>query len=289
MDPKRHLFVFDIETVPDLDAGRRLLDLQDASDDQVAEALRAYHLKVTDGRNDFLRQPFWKVVAISYVQASAERAEDAEADRRGQLRYTLTRVGSGGEINSDEPELIEGFFHYIEQTAPRLVSFNGRSFDLPVLKYRAMVHGQSAPRFCDTSNKWENYTQRYADAFHADLLETLSDFGASARVKLDEVCRTMGFPGKLGTAGEDVSGMYNRGEVKAIRDYCETDVLNTYLLFLRWELLRGTISKASHDASVRELANYLDDEREHRPHMGEFLDAWERLSGPMTQKEQTAP
>ncbi|MBI5136622.1 MAG: 3'-5' exonuclease [Nitrospirae bacterium] len=278
MDPKRHIFVFDIETVPDLDAGRRLLDLPGASDAQVAEALKAYHLQVTDGRNDFLRQPFWKVVAISYVQATAEKPDEGQAARRGQVRYTLGRVGSGGTLTSDEAELVNGFFHYIEQSAPRLVSFNGRTFDLPVLKYRAMVHGLSAPRFCDTSNKWENYSQRYAEAYHTDLLESLSDFGASARVKLDEVCRALSIPGKLGTAGEDVSGMYARGEVQAIRDYCETDVVNTYLVFLRWELLRGTISKASHDASLAELAAYLEHERAERPHLGAFLDAWQAMA-----------
>ena len=280
MDPKRNLFVFDIETVPDLDAGRRLLGLGGAPDEQVAEAMRAYHLEITDGRNDFLRQPFWKVVAISYVQATAEKAEDAHSDRRGQVRYALHRVGSGGTVDSDEAELVDGFFKYVEQAAPRLVSFNGRTFDVPVLKYRAMVHGLSAPRFFDTSNKWENYTQRYAEGYHTDLLESLRDFGASAAVKLDEVCRTLSIPGKLGTAGEDVSGMFHRGEVQAIRDYCETDVLNTYLVFLRWELLRGTISRASHDASVHELASYLASEREQRPHLGEFLDAWEAMAVP---------
>ncbi len=280
MDPKRNLFVFDIETVPDLDAGRRLLGLSSAPDDQVAEAMRAYHLENTAGRSDFLRQPFWKVVAISYVQATAEKAEDAHADRRGQVRYALHRVGSGGTVDSDEAELVSGFFQYIEQSSPRLVSFNGRGFDLPVLKYRAMVHGLSAPRFYDGSNKWENYTQRYAEGFHTDLLESLRDFGASAAIKLDEACRTLSIPGKLGTAGEDVSGMFTRGEVQAIRDYCETDVLNTYLVFLRWELLRGTISKSSHDASVHELASYLESERGERPHLGEFLDAWEAIAAP---------
>ncbi|MDH5528224.1 MAG: ribonuclease H-like domain-containing protein [Nitrospirota bacterium] len=275
---KKHLFVFDIETVPDYDAGRRLLDMPDAPDDEVDLALKAYHLEVTDGRNDFLRQPFWKVVAISYVQCQVEKADEAQTQGGGRVRYTLTRVGSGGEAGSDEKELIEGFFHYIDQKAPRLVSFNGRTFDLPVLKYRAMVHGLSAPGFFDTSNKWENYTQRYADAWHADLLETLSDFGASARVKLNEACRAMSIPGKLGTAGDDVSGLYAEGRVQEIRDYCETDVINTYLLFLRWELLRGTISPASFEASINEMVNYLESERSERPHLGEFLDAWRAMA-----------
>ena len=277
MVPKRNLFVFDIETVPDVDAGRRFLKLPDASDAEVAEALTAYHLEVTDGRNDFLRQPFWRVVAISYAQVGVERAEGAQMALPGQVRYTLTRVASGGEVKSSERELIEGFFSYIDQAQPRLVSYNGRSFDLPVLKYRAMVHGLSAPRFFDTSNKWENYTQRYADAWHADLLEVLSDFGASARVRMDEVCRVMGLPGKLETTGEDVASLYAEGRLQDIRDYCETDVLNTYLLFLRWELLRGTISPRGHEASVLEVATYLESERAERPHLGRFLDAWKAM------------
>jgi predicted PolB exonuclease-like 3'-5' exonuclease len=276
--PKKHLFVFDIETVADVDAGRRFLSLPDASDAEVVEAMTAYHLEITDGRNDFLRQPFWRVVAISYAQCNVERAEAAQTQVPGQVRYTLTRVGSGGEVKSDERELVEGFFHYIDQAQPRLVSFNGRGFDLPVLKYRAMVHGLSAPRFFDASNKWENYTQRYADAYHTDLLEVLSDFGASARVRMDEVCRVLGLPGKLETKGEDVAALHAAGDVQAIRDYCEMDVLNTYLLFLRWELLRGTISPASHEASVVEVAAYLASEREARPHLGRYLDAWEALA-----------
>ncbi|MDH4229562.1 MAG: ribonuclease H-like domain-containing protein [Nitrospirota bacterium] len=272
--PKKHLFVFDIETVPDLDAGRRLLDMQGAPDDEVDIALRAYHLEVTEGRNDFLRQPFWKVVAISYVQAQVERGGGSQAKGGGEVRFTLTRVGSGGDADSSEKDLVEGFFRHLEQKKPRLVSFNGRTFDLPVLKYRAMVHGLSAPHFFDTSNKWENYTQRYADAWHADLLETLSDYGASARVRLDEVSRTLSLPGKLGTSGGDVAPLFAAGRIDDIRNYCETDVVNTYLLFLRWELLRGTISPASHEASVLEMANYLETERAERPHLGEFLDAW---------------
>lgn len=278
MQPKRNLFVFDIETIPDVAAGRRFLDLPASTPDaEVREALSAYHLEITDGRNDFLRQPFWQVVAISYVQCSVEKADPAQADLPGQVRYALSRVGSGGEVKSDEKELVEGFFHYIDQSAPRLVSYNGRGFDLPVLKYRAMVHGISAPGFFDTSNKWENYTARYADAWHTDLLESLSDFGASARVKLDEVCRVMAIPGKIGTSGGDVTGLYDAGDVQAIRDYCETDVVNTYLLFLRWELLRGTISQGSHDQSVAEMANYLETEGEKRPHLAEFYTAWKKV------------
>jgi predicted PolB exonuclease-like 3'-5' exonuclease len=277
--PKKHLFVFDIETVPDVDAGRRFMHLPDASDEEVAAALEAYHLEITDGRNAFLRQPFWKVVAISYVQCNVERAEEAQVTAPGQVRYTLTRVGSGGDEKSGERELVEGFFGYVDQAQPRLVSFNGRSFDLPVLKYRAMLHGISAPRFFDTSNKWENYSQRYADAWHTDLLEALSDYGASARVRLDEVCRVLGLPGKLETTAEDVAGLYAAGDVASIRNYCETDVVNTYLLFLRYELLRGTISPAIHEACTGEVASYLDSERAERPHLGAYLDAWREVAG----------
>ena len=276
MVPKSQLFVFDIETVPDLDAGRRLLELPGAPDAEVDQALTDYHLKITDGRNDFLRQPFWKVVAISYVQATVERIEGGNS---GQVRFTLTRVGSGGDVDSTEKELVAGFFSYIEQQAPRLVSYNGRGFDVPVLKYRAMIHGMSAPRFFDHTNKWENYGARYADAFHTDLADSLRDFGASAPVKLDEVCRAFSLPGKLGTAGDDVKGMFAAGQVAAIRDYCETDVLNTYLLFLRWELLRGTTTPEAHAASLTELATYLDAESEQRPHLGEFLQAWQLAAG----------
>jgi DNA polymerase elongation subunit (family B) len=39
-----------------------------------------------------------------------------------------------------EKELITGFVNRIAELSPQLVTFNGSGFDLPVLRYRAMIH-----------------------------------------------------------------------------------------------------------------------------------------------------
>ena len=227
---QRDVIVFDIETVPDAEATRRLLGKAGLSDGDARDALRDYFLEKTDGRNDFPRQPFHQVVAVSYVQLVREPGEKG-------TELVVRRVASGGGVKSDERELLAGFFSLIEKRAPQLVSFNGRGFDVPVLKYRAMVHSLSCPRWFSEGDKWNNYDARYSHQYHLDLLEVLSDYGASARCSMHEVAAALAVPGKLETAGEDVRGMYESGEIEAIRNYCETDVCTTALLFLRWQLL----------------------------------------------------
>ena len=93
-------------------------------------------------------------------------------------------------------------------------------------------------------------------------------------MKLDEVSRLLGLPGKLGTDGSQVAGMYDAGRTEDIRNYCELDVLNTYLVYLRHRLHTGYLLDAAHDAAVADVNSYLEAERHVRAHLGEFLDAW---------------
>lgn len=266
------LFVFDIETVPDTDAVENLTGFADPEVAARRAELERYHLDVTDGRNAFPRQPFHKVVAISFLSAELQGEGHAES-------YHLQELRSGGEEGFDEKQLLQGFFQYLDRHRPRLVSFNGRGFDLPVLKYRAMVHGVPSMALHRTGTKWESYKARYADDWHCDLIEVLSDFGASARVKLNEVCSVLGFPGKFGVDGAQVAPMFDEGRVGEIRDYCETDVLNTYLVYLRLQLHRAVLGKDAYNRAVADVIAYIDAEKAARPHLGAFLDAWGESSG----------
>lgn len=268
----QNLFVFDIETVPDTDAAPNLTGMTSTDVAERRAAIEAYHLEVTDGKNSFPRQPFHKVVAISFLEAEIER----DGTREG---YILRDLRSGGEAGFDEAKLLQGFFTYLERQKPRLVSFNGRTFDLPVLKYRAMVHGISSPWLHKSGDKWNSYGYRYATDWHCDLLDVLSDFGASARVKLNEVCAAFGFAGKFGVDGSMVAQMIDDGKVEEVRNYCETDVLNTYLVYLRWQLHTGTLNKAGYNASVTDLITFIDTEKEKRPYLADFMEAWGEASG----------
>ncbi|MFQ5764136.1 MAG: 3'-5' exonuclease [Rhodospirillales bacterium] len=268
----QNLFVFDIETVPDTDAVPNLTGFDDPDPGRRRDELERYHLEITDGRNPFPRQPFHRVVAISFLEAEIARDGGLEV-------YHLRELRSGGEPGFDEKQLLEGFFGYFERLKPRLVSFNGRGFDLPVLKYRAMVHGVPAAWLYGAGDKWNSYQSRYATDWHCDLLDVLSDYGASARVKLNEVCAALGFPGKFGIDGSQVAGLVDDGRIEDVRHYCETDVLNTYLVYLRLMLHRGTIATDGYNAAIADVVALIEHEGADRPYLGDFMEAWGEASG----------
>lgn len=265
------LFVFDIETIPDTQAVKNLTGSTETNINLLRQELEDYHLKITDGRNSFLRQPFHKVVAISFLEA--------EIFRDGNLEhYEIKQLRSGGTVDTDESELVEGFFQYLSKNTPRLVSYNGRTFDLPVLKYRAMKNAISARWLYASGDKWNSYNSRYSLDWHCDLIDAFSDYGASSRVKMNEVCSILGFPGKFGIDGAKVSDMYDEKQIDDIRNYCETDVLNTYLLYLRYQQHTAKLSTTSYNQAIGDVLSLIKSEKETRKHLGEFFEAWEESS-----------
>ena len=155
-----------------------------------------------------------------------------------------------------EKELISAFCNKIAELSPRLVTFNGHSFDLPILRYRAMVLGVSAPGLSARP-----YFNRYTkDAI--DLCDALSSFSAQGKASLHEISRVMGLPGKpKGFDGGEVERHYHEGKIKEIAEYCETDVVNTYQVWLRYELFRGALSPDAFEASERNLADFVNTKR----------------------------
>ena len=254
------ILVFDIETIPDLDSGRRLYDLDGLSDKEIAEVMFSRRRQETAGGSDFLRLHLQRVVAISVVLSAA-----------GQLN-----VWSLGNIDSPEPELVRRFFEGIDKYSPVLVSWNGRGFDLPVLHYRALLHGIQAPRYWETGDedqsfRWNNYLNRFHQR-HTDLMDIIAGYDNRAFAPLTEVANMLGFPGKLGMDGSKVWGAWLDGNIEAIRNYCETDVLNTYLIYLRYELMRGNFTEVSYQRECDRLREYL--RVEDKPHFREFLEGW---------------
>lgn len=207
------------------------------------------------------------MVAISFLEAEIIRTSEGE-------QYHLQEIRSGGNIDSKEEDLIKGFFSHLKKQPPRLVSFNGKTFDLPVLKYRAIKYGVSAPWLYKMGDKWNNYSQRYSLDWHCDLIDAFSDFGASSRVKMDELCATFDLPGKIGVDGSQVTSLYDAKKISEIRNYCETDVINTYLLYLLYQHHTGTLSGDNFEASKEDLINYLQMHSEQKPHFTNFLNQW---------------
>lgn len=266
----QNLFVFDIETIPDTKAAKNLLNLENASESELRQGLVKYHLDLTDQKNSFLRQPFQKVIVISFLEAEIVR------DFSGQEFYRISDLRSGGDLAATESDLVKGFFSHLKKNLSRLVSFNGKNFDLPVLKYAAMKHGVEAGWLYKSGDKWNNYNQRYSLDWHCDLADAFSDFGASARVKMNELCAAFNLPGKLGIDGSMVMEYFDQGRLQEIRDYCETDVLNTYLLYLTFQNHNGTISQDSFVKSKKELREFLEKKSKEKKHFAEFLAEWKQ-------------
>jgi len=250
--------VFDIETVPDVELGRRLYDAGDLDDASVAKIM--FFKQRQARQTNFLPLPQHRIVAISVVLRSGDDLH----------------VYSLGDLQSSESELVERFYDGLERYAPELVSWNGSGFDLPVLNYRALRHGVTAERYWEIGDRDRDYRfSNYLSRFHwrhIDLMDVLAGFQIGGRASLEHVATLLGFPGKLGMSGAQVWDRYQSGELEAVRNYCETDVLNTYLIFLRFQLIRGIIDQARHTSELERLENKL--EQADQPHLQEFLSAW---------------
>jgi predicted PolB exonuclease-like 3'-5' exonuclease len=224
-----------------------------------------FHKRREETGSDFLRLHLQRIVAISAVLRTRD----------------LVRVWSLGDLDSGEDELIRRFFDGIDKFTPVLVSWNGGGFDLPVLHYRALLHGVPAPRYWDSGEddrdfKWNNYLSRYHSR-HTDLMDVLAGYQPRANAPLDEIAGMLGFPGKMGMSGARVWDEYQAGNLAGIRNYCETDVLNTYLVYLRFELIRGHLDREQYEQELGLLRDTLA--AEEKPHFEEFLAAWSRVRG----------
>ena len=257
------VLVFDIETIPDVEGIRRLHDLSPSLPDaDVAEI--AFQQRRAKNGTDFLPLHLQRVAVISCLLRVGKDI----------------RIWSLSEPEQGEAEIIQRFFDGIEKYTPQVVSWNGGGFDLPVLHYRGLIHGIKAPRYWDLGDgdyadsrefKWNNYIGRYHTR-HLDLMDLLAMYQARANAPLDELAKLMGFPGKLGMDGGLVWDAWLRGEIAGIRDYCETDVMNTYLVLLGFKKMRGELSPTDYDEEIALVRQFLT--RLEKPHWQEFLAAW---------------
>jgi predicted PolB exonuclease-like 3'-5' exonuclease len=254
--------VFDIETVPDVDLGRRLYNLAGLSDEEVMKCMFTLRRQDTGG-SEFLPHDQHRIVSISCVL----RAND------------VLKVWSLGTLQSTEQELVERFFDGIERYSPCLISWNGSGFDLPVLHYRALKYGVRAPRYWEVGNedqtfRYNNYLGRFHWR-HIDVMDVLSGYQSRAKASLEAMATMIGLPGKLGFSGDKVADAYLAGELTRIRQYCETDVINTYLVYLRFELMRGNFTPERYAEEVERMKTLLRGATANEPHFTEYLRAWE--------------
>ena len=207
------IIVWDIETIPDLGGFARANNLDGKTDEEVREAIG----------DKFPKLVYHSIVCIGALVASDKGTH-----------WAVEALGAPHVGDRPEKELISAFVAKIEELKPQLVTFNGSGFDLPVLRYRAMVNGVAAPGLSARA-----YFNRYTeDAL--DLCDVLASFNPQCRATLHEICRVMGIAGKPdGLDGSNVESYFRDGRIDEIAAYCETDVVNTYRIWLRHELFRG--------------------------------------------------
>ena len=266
MNPKLTL---DIETVPDPELGRTLYGLDDLDDGEVMRAM-LHHYQQRTGL-EFLPPIQHKVVAIAIVLRNDE----------GIRPLVL------GKEESGESDLIRRFFRGVAHYVPDLITWNGAAFDLPVLNFRALRHEIQAPTYWETGLKdrafrFNNYLSRFHWR-HTDLMDALSGFQGRGRPSLREACALLGLPGKSLMEGSTVMEAHLAGQAGDIRRYCLEDALNTHLVSVHFDYLRGKLSQDGLDDEYGLLIDVLRASGEQ--HLMDFARKLEDESG--GEKEQT--
>lgn len=256
------VLVFDIESIPDI-AGLRALrgEPADARDEQVYAAWLAE--RQDKGQSDFMPLHLQRVLVISVVFRNAEGL---------RVHSFVDRDGAS------EGKVIQTFFNSIEKHQPQLVSWNGGGFDLPVLHYRGLRHGVEASKYWDLGEddrefKWNNYISRY-HMRHLDLMDLLAMYSPKNNAPLDAMAKLCGFPGKLGMDGSQVYAQYLAGQTDDVRRYCETDVMNTYLVYCRFQKMRGGLTEREYEQEIAYVKETLGQMAPTESHWAEYLQAW---------------
>lgn len=257
MNTASPILVFDIETIPDVKTGRRLYpELKYLSDDDALTALIA--LRQAEAGNDFMRLPLHKIACLSFLWV--------ENGGFSLHSLALDRLS--------EADILRKFFRAFAKK-PVLVSWNGSGFDVPVLLYRALHHKISAPALFNSANK-PDYLYRYGE-MHVDLMDKMSLYNGYSKQKLDTIAALCGFAGKGEIDGSQVVPMVQSGDWQKLTTYCESDVLNTWLIYLRWLILTGKADLDGCEMMIEQTHEFVskiknpDDTLRHE----RFLDAWQ--------------
>jgi predicted PolB exonuclease-like 3'-5' exonuclease len=235
------VIVWDLETVPDLRGFAAANDLVGKTDHEIREAIGSR----------FPKHIYHSIVCIGALVAHRENDH-----------WAVNALGAPHVGERSEKQLISAFVDRIAELTPQLVTFNGASFDLPVLRYRAMINEVSAPGLSARP-----YFNRYTEDT-LDLCDVLSSFAPHTKASLNELSRIMGMPGKPdGIDGAEVERYFLKGKIKEIAEYCESDVVNTYRVWLRYELFRGRLSETGFEASEQDLGEFVEARADKKQHL----------------------
>ncbi len=274
--PVRYL-VFDIESVADAPLVARLRHPGESIDP--AEAVSRYRAELIEKyESDFIPHTFQLPISIVVAKVAADyRLLDLVALDEPQFR----------------PHIVTAHFWkgWEAYRRPTLVSFNGRTFDLPLLELASFRYGLSLPGWFNTAGKtYDQPRNRYNTQAHLDLHDVLTNFGASRfNGGLNLAANLLGKPGKMDVQGHMVQDLFNAGRLAEINDYCRCDVLDTYFVFLRCAVLTGELTLDQEQEILAETKAWLHERSAITPIYAAYLARWGDWTNPWEIPAETPP
>lgn len=268
-DKLKNIVVFDIESIPDTDLAGKLCDIPDnklkeMTQQELRKEMENYHIDNHNG-NSFLRQPFHRIACISFLVAEIGNSSS------GTEEYNFKQLDSYSSFNSTEEDVVKKFWNLLKEKQPRIISFNGKVFDMNVLKCKALKYNIDCGWYFNYGGKFDSYEYPYSDS-HFDLLNRYGHY------TLHEICILLNIPCKLGVDGSHVAEYFDDKKYNEIREYCETDVLATYLVYLKMVYVQGIIDKNAYNKAIKDVEKHLVLMQDKKKGLKEFLDAWHELN-----------
>lgn len=269
----------DFETVPDFEQLPALLG-HDVPEDLAIEQLRDYlHEKEgkpycpASGQPSLPIEHYFPPIPLHRILVQSLTLGKILYANQMEQAYELFHISS--VHLADEQEILKTFVAWFSNIRPRLLTWNGRSFEIPLLKMRCLRHQVPMSNYFLVGDKYDNYDSRYQHTWHADLMDIMSGYSASRPFRLREATAAARLPGKIFGTGRDVFKLYREGKIQEIQDYCEMDSLEVFLLYVRWQLIKGVITFEGYEYSISTALKYL--RASAKPHFTKFVDEWVRL------------
>ena len=274
-----NVFSFDVEWIPDPQAGRIL---HGTSSEEDPESLRsAFESLWSSARKegqppDF--QPYLKTILCRIVSLAGilrERTAGGEAN----LKLVSLPVDPDDPEKSSEPVILSSFMKSVGRRKPQLVGFNSAQADVPIIVQRAIVHGLPGMGFSERPAKpWEgvDYFDARNSEFNVDLADALGQF--RDRPSLHQAATLSGIPGKIDVSGDSVAEMWLQGKLREIVAYNEFDAFTTHLLWARVAHFSGLLSSDQYEREQELVRQLLEDEiAGGKIHLEKFVAEWDRL------------
>jgi predicted PolB exonuclease-like 3'-5' exonuclease len=261
-NPRVRYFVFDVESVAD---GALVSKVRYPDEDlQPDLAVARYRAELIESQGtDFIPYTFQIPVATAIAKVGADfRLLDLVVlDAPVYRPHVITE------------HFWRGWHRYGH---PTFVSFNGRTFDLPLMELAAFRYGISVPAWFDERKRsWEQPRNRYNTQAHLDLHDLLVNFGAARFTGgLNLAANLLGKPGKMHIQGFMVQDLFNQGKLDQINDYCRCDVLDTYFVFLRSLVMVGKLDLSQEQQIIRDTKAWLYDRQDQSPAYPTYLESW---------------